>query len=60
MNEHEEKLVAAFIAKEKQGRYRFLLGSDDTKRRGECVSRLNHCRDLNEKYVTWLERKLGT
>lgn len=55
MNVHEEKFVAAFISKEKQDRYRFLL-SGDSKRRDECLDRLNHCRDLNEKYVTWLPR----
>ncbi len=56
MNEHEEKLIDAFILKEKQDRYRFLLTSPDPTRRQECVNRLNHCRDLNEKYVTWLPR----
>ncbi len=56
MNEHEEKLIAAFISKEKQGRYRFLLSSTDPKRRSECLGRLNHCRNLNEKHVTWLPR----
>jgi hypothetical protein len=55
MNVHEEKFVAAFISKEKQDRYRFLL-SGDPKRRDECLHRFNHCRDLNEKYVTWLPR----
>jgi hypothetical protein len=55
MNVHEEKFVAAFISKEKEDRYRFLL-SGDPKRRDECLDRLNHCRDLNEKYVTWLPR----
>jgi hypothetical protein len=54
MNEHEEKFIAAFISKEKQGRYQFLLSSTDPKRRDECLDRLNHCSDLNEKYVTWL------
>ena len=34
----------------------FLLSSADSKRRYECLKRLNHCRDLNEKYVTWLPR----
>lgn len=57
MNEHEETLIAAFISKEKQDRYRFLLGSKDPNRRIECLERLNHCRDLNEKYVTWLPRE---
>ncbi len=56
MNEHEEKFVAAFISKEKQDRYRFLLSNGDPKRREECLDRLNHCRDFNEKYVTWLPR----
>lgn len=56
MNDHEQKLISAFIAKEMQDRYRFLLGSRDPKRRDECLDRLNHCRDLNEKYVTWLPR----
>ncbi len=46
MNEHEEKVIAAFIVKEKQNRYRFLLNSSNPKRRIECVNRLNHCRDL--------------
>jgi hypothetical protein len=54
MNEHEEKVIAAFIVKEKQNRYRFLLNSSNPKRRIECVNGLNHCRDLNLKYVTWL------
>lgn len=56
MNEHEEKVISSFIAKEKQHRYRFLLGSTDPKRRQECLDRLNHCRDFNEKYVTWMPR----
>ncbi len=56
MNSHEEKLIKSFIAKEKQGRYQFLLESDDSDRRYECTSRLNHCRDFNEKYATWLPR----
>lgn len=56
MNEHEESFITAFISTEKQDRYRFLLGSDDPKRRIECLDRLNHCRDLNEKFATWLPR----
>lgn len=54
MNEHEDKMISSFITKEKQGRYRFLLDSGDEKRRGECLNRLNHCSDLNPKYVSWL------
>jgi hypothetical protein len=56
MNEHEDKFIASFIVKEKQDRYRFLLGSPDSKRRDQCLNRLNHCSDLNEKYVSWLPR----
>lgn len=56
MHEHEETFIAAFISKEKQDRYRFLLGSSDPNRRSECLDRLNHCHDFNEKYVTWLPR----
>lgn len=54
MNEHEEKTIAAFILKEKQDRYRFLLGNPDPRKRNKCLDRLNHCADLNPKYVTWL------
>ena len=56
MNEHEEQLIAAFIVKEIRERYRFLLGADDMRQRGECCDRLNHCRDLDERFVTWLPR----
>ncbi len=53
MNVHEERTIGAFIQKEKQDRYRFLLGSSDPRRRAEGVGRLNHCQDLNLKYVSW-------
>lgn len=56
MNIHEETFITAFISKEMRDRYRFLLESDDPKRRSQCLHRLNHCRDLNEKYITWLPR----
>ena len=56
MNEHEEKLIAAFIAPEKQARYRFLLNGGDQRRRNECLNRLNHCRDLDERFAHWLPR----
>src|SRR5690349_2911345 len=56
MNEHEEKFISAFILKEYQERYRFLLNSFDSRRRNECTNRLNHCRDLNPKYTAWLSR----
>ena len=48
-NEHEEKLVAAFMCKEIQDRYRFLLGHP--KRRWQGLNRLYHCWDFNEKYA---------
>lgn len=54
MNEHEEAVVRAFIVKEKQDRYRFLLGHAERKRRQQGTDRLNHCRDLNPKYAKWL------
>lgn len=56
MNEHEEKFIKSFITKEKQGRYRFLLSSKELKRRIECLDRLNHCGDFNEKRIMWLPR----
>ena len=56
MNEHEEQIVAAFIVKQMRERYRFLLGTDDVRRRGECCNRLNHCCDFDERFVTWLPR----
>ena len=56
MNEHEEQLIAAFIVKEIRERYRFLLTARDLLRRGEVCNRLNHCRDFDERFVTWLPR----
>lgn len=56
MNEHEERFIAAFVTLDKKGRYDFLLESRDPKRRSEFLNRLNHCRDLDERYVTWLAR----
>jgi hypothetical protein len=55
-HEHEIKTITSFIIKEKQERYRFLLGNSG--RRGEGLNRLNHCRDLNPTYTTWLPRKV--
>lgn len=56
MNDHEQQLIAAFIVKEKRDRYRFLLTSGDPNRRTEVLDRLNHCRDFDERFVTWLPR----
>ncbi|WP_146526977.1 hypothetical protein [Novipirellula artificiosorum] len=56
MNEHEERLIAAFVLKDIRERYRFLLSAGDMRRRGQCCNRLNHCRDFDERFVTWLPR----
>ena len=52
MNEHELKTIDAFIVKEKRDRYKSLLGNP--KKRDSILYHLNHFRDLDEKYVTWL------
>ena len=54
MNEHEEQTIAAFILKERQDRYRFLLGNSDPRKRAKGLDRLNHCADLDPRYATWL------
>lgn len=52
MNEHEEKTVASFLLKEKRSRFRHLLSSPRKRRAG--LDRLNHCSDLDPKFVEWL------
>ena len=52
MNEHEEKTVESFILREKRHRYKFLL--DNSKKRAVELDRLNHCIDLDPKWITWL------
>jgi hypothetical protein len=56
MNEHEREFIAAFIVKERRPRYRRELESGDPKHRDQCLSRLCHCRDLQENRVEWLAR----
>ena len=56
MNVHEHRFIEVFIARELRERYRFLLSSDDARRRQECLNRLCHCRDLDERRVEWLPR----
>lgn len=56
LTEHQEQIIAAFIMKEKQERYRFQLASSDERKRNVCMGRLNHCRDLDLRYVVWLPR----
>ncbi|MGL4610494.1 MAG: hypothetical protein ACRCYY_12580 [Trueperaceae bacterium] len=53
MNAHEEGLLTFFL-KAIQPRYRFLLSQP--KRRSEGTNRLNHCKDLDPAYITWLAR----
>ena len=57
MNEHEKKFISSFLLKEKQDRYVYLLSNIDSGRRSEGLNRLNHCHDLNENYVTWLNAR---
>ena len=52
MDEHEEKMIDAFIVKEKRDRYKSLLSN--SKKRNATLDCLNHFHDLDEKYVTWL------
>ncbi len=52
MNEHEEKTVDAFIVREKRERYKSLLSN--ARKRAATLARLNHFRDLDENYATWL------
>jgi hypothetical protein len=52
MNEHEEKPIEAFIVREKRQGYKSLLGNP--KKRRAILDCLNHCHDLDERYVTWL------
>src|SRR5262249_7376919 len=52
MNEHEETIVRAFIASARRARWLESLAS--SKRRPRMLDRLNHCRDLDERYTTML------
>lgn len=52
MNEHEDKIIEAFIVKTKRERYKSLIANP--KKRGKFVQSLNHFQDLDERYVTWL------
>ncbi len=52
MNEHEEKTVESFILREKRHRYKYLL--DHSKKRAAELDRLNHCTDLDPRWISWL------
>ncbi len=56
MNRHEELLVNSFIENPRRPRYLLELGS--RKRRARALDRLNHMKDLDERYVTWLPRSM--
>lgn len=55
MNEHEEKMVSTFIAKEKRHRFRYFM--DNVKIRSRELDCLNHTSVLDPRYTTWLSRK---
>jgi hypothetical protein len=50
MHPHEEAMVRAFISQARRSRWLELLGS--VKRRRRFLDRLNHCRDIDERYAT--------
>ncbi len=52
MDEIEQKTIKAFIIREKQARYIYLLSTPKKRRTG--VGRLNHCTDMDARYVQWL------
>jgi hypothetical protein len=52
MHPHEEALIRAFITPERRSRW--LEGLASAKRRSKQLDRLNHCRDLDERYATEL------
>jgi hypothetical protein len=52
MHPHEEALIRAFIAPERRSRWLEALAS--AKRRAKQLDRLNHCRDLDDRYATAL------
>lgn len=49
MNIHEEKFVASFVVKKKQGRYLELLSSE--KHRDKITGGFDHCSDLNDRFL---------
>jgi hypothetical protein len=52
MNPNEEAIIRAFISSPRRPRWLESLAS--AKRRGPMLDRLNHCRDLDERYATLL------
>jgi hypothetical protein len=52
MNAHEQAIIRAFITSPRRTRWLESLAS--AKRRASMLDRLNHCRDLDERYATLL------
>jgi hypothetical protein len=52
MNENEEAIIRAFITPARRARWLEFLAS--AKRRPRILDRLNHCRDLDERFATQL------
>jgi len=50
MHPHEEATIRAFLIPPRRTRWLESLAS--AKRRGPCLDKLNHCRDLDERYTT--------
>lgn len=53
----EEATIRAFIVKEKKQRYLDMLAALD--KRGRFLDVLNHCRDLDERFVTKVRSHVG-
>jgi hypothetical protein len=50
MHPHEEATIRAFVTPSRRERWLGLL--DSVKRRRSFLGRLNHCRDIDERYAT--------
>ena len=50
MHTHEEATIRAFVVPPRRTRWLESLAS--AKRRGQFLDRLNHCRDIDERYAT--------
>jgi hypothetical protein len=54
MNAHEESIIRSFIAKERRPRWLESLASE--KKRGRMVGKLNHCKDLDQRFLSDLPK----
>ena len=55
MDERERLIVKTFIIRGKRPRYFYCL--DDEKGRRSKLDKLNHCNDLDPRFVEWLPKK---